>query len=303
LNSHNSTLNIRQYYDPISDKGGLMSRFLDKLYKNNRTTKFLYSGYLLLKLPFFFMRTKKNSELSYSGYEVLPCFMPKEECTRIIEDFDHYFQSKLPEGHTDSYIVSRRSTLKYPYDKNVFQLMNYHHLNWALKDQYEEKILSLFKEQLGLDLSIASYTVQLDLADTVSKRPFHTDGFQVNYKLFIYLSDVPEKEDGPYTVIPGSHKRYLLKWRNLLGNFLSGNSSPDDMTYGFTDNKSVSITGDAGTAILSCQALAHKGWQEHSGNRRYMLVVYLRAKEREGERFILGRDMAIDTPMQLYTAK
>ncbi|MBL4741073.1 MAG: phytanoyl-CoA dioxygenase family protein [Sneathiella sp.] len=246
---------------------------------------------------------KKDSQLATAGYEVLPCFMPKDECLRIIEDFDHYFQKKLPEDDTDSYIVSRRTTPNYPYDKNVFQLMNYHHLNGALKDQYDDKILSLFKEQLGLDLSIASYTVQLDLADTASKRPFHTDGFQVNFKLFIYLSDVPQKEGGPYTVIPGSHKKYLLKWRNLLGNFLSGNPSPDDMTDGFSDDKSLSITGDAGTAILSCQALAHKGWQEHSGDRRYMLVVYLRAGEREGEHFNLGREMAINAPMQLYSAK
>lgn len=282
--------------------GGQMGSFLDNLYKNNRTVKFLYSGYLLFKLPFFFMKTKKDGPLNTVGYEILPNFMPKQECLRIIEDFDHYFQEKLPNEETDSYIVSRRTTPNYPYDKNVFQLMNYHHLNWALKDQYEERILSLFKDQLGMDLSIASYTVQLDLADTVSKRPFHTDGFQVNYKLFIYLSDVAEKEGGPYTVIPGSHKRYFSKWRSLIGNFLSGNASPDDMVQGFTDDKSVSITGEAGTAILSCQALAHKGWQDHSGARRYMLVVYLRAKNRKGEKFVLGRDMAIDAPMQLYDA-
>lgn len=226
--------------------------------------------------------------------------MPKEECERLIEDFDHYFQDKLPREETDAYIVSRLSTPHYAYDRNVFQLMNYHHLNWAIQEQYETKILSLFKDQLGLDLCVASYTIQLDLPDTETKRPFHTDGFQVNYKLFIYLNDVPELHNGPYSVIPGSHRNYLSKWRNLLNNLLSGNPSPDDMKIGFSDDDTVSVTGEAGTAILSCQALAHKGWQGHSKARRYVLIVYLRAKERAGERFVLGKDMAISEPMSLY---
>ena len=277
-----------------------MSKFLDNLYKDNRGVKFLYAGYLLFKLPFFFFKTKKGTALFTNGFKTLPDFMPKDECTRIIKDFDHYFQDKLPDSSTDAYIVSRQSTPKYIYDKNVFQLMNYHHLNWAIQEQYEERILALFQEQLGLDLCVASYTVQLDLPDTITKRPFHIDGFQVNYKLFIYLNDVPDKDSGPYTVIPGSHRKYLKKWGNLLGNLFTGNPSPDDMKIGFSDKDATSITGEAGTAILSCQAMAHKGWQGHTGSRRYVLVVYLRAKERAGERFILGRDMAISKPMRLY---
>lgn len=277
-----------------------MGTFLDRLYKESRSIKFLFSGYLLFKLPFFFLKTKKNTALHSKGFDTIPEFMPKEECARIIEDFDHYFQKKLPADNTDAYIVSRKTTPQYFYDKNVFQLMNYHHLNWAIQDQYEKKILSHFKEQIGLDLCVASYTIQLDLADTETKRPFHTDGFQVNYKFFIYLNDVLDKESGPYTVIPGSHRQYLKKWQNLLGNFFSGNPSPDDMTRGYSDEQSTSITAEAGTAIISCQALAHKGWQGHSGGRRYVLIVYLRAKERAGESFILGKDMAISEPMKLY---
>ncbi len=276
-----------------------MGQFLDRLYKNSRTVKFLFSGYLLFKLPSFFKTVKKGTALYTDGYDILPDFMPKEECQKIIGDFDHYFTTKIPAEKTDAYIVSRRSTPHYTYDRNVFQLMNYHHLNWALQEQYEEKILTLFREQLGLDLCIASYTVQLDLPDTETKRPFHTDGFQVNYKLFIYLSDVPDKESGPYTIVPASHRQVAKKWRNLLTNFFSGSHSPDDMTHGFTDTNAISITGSAGTAILSCQALAHKGWQGHTGNRRYVLVVYLRAKDRAGERFVLGRNMAITAPVQL----
>lgn len=277
-----------------------MGKFLDKLYKENRLVKSLFSGYLLLKLPFFFAKNRKGTDLYSQGFKTIADFMPKEECDRIIQDFDHYFQKKIPSNKSDAYIVSRKTTPRYIYDKNVFQLMNYHHLNWAIKEQYEAKILSLFREQLGQDLCIASYTVQLDLPDTKTKRPFHTDGFQVNYKLFIYLSDVPTKENGPYTIIPGSHKHYLKKWKNLFANLFSGNPSPDDMKVGYDDEDATSLTADAGTAILSCQALAHKGWQGHSQNRRYVLIVYLREKERKGERFALGRDMAISAPMHLY---
>ncbi len=277
-----------------------MGNFLDKLYKENRFVKFLFSGYLLLKLPFFFGKTRKGTDLYSQGFKTIDGFMPKEECDRIVRDFDHHFLKEIPSEESDAYIVSRKTTPRYVYDKNVFQLMNYHHLNWAIQEQYEAKILSLFREQLGQDLCIASYTVQLDLPDTETKRPFHTDGFQVNYKLFIYLNDVPGKENGPYTVIPGSHRHYFRKWRNLFANLFSGNPSPDDMKSGYSDKDATSLTADAGTAILSCQALAHKGWQDHSQNRRYVLIVYLRAKERDGERFVLGRDMAISAPMNLY---
>ncbi|GLQ05775.1 hypothetical protein [Sneathiella chinensis] len=277
-----------------------MKKTLDTLYKEYRIVRFFRAMQQLFQFPFFLSRTQKGTPLYDKGFDIRQAFFSPEECDRIVVDFDQAFQERLPAPETDAYIVSRKHSAISQFDKNVFQLMNYQGINPALKETCEARILEAFREQLGLDLCVASYTVQLDMPDTETKRPFHVDGYGINYKLFVYLSDVKEMADGPYTVIPASHRHIWRKWANLFLNLVTGNSTSDDMRYLYKDGESFSVLGDKGTAILSCQSLAHKGWQDHTGRRRYVLVVYLRAAERAGERFVLGRELAITEPMKLY---
>ncbi len=280
-----------------------MSNWLSQLYIRYRFVRFLRAIQQLFELPFFFRQTKPGTALYGKGYKQLEAFLSASECEQIIATFDKALNEELPEDGTDAYIVSRRFSDRSIYDRNVDQLMNFQGIDPAFQSRYEHKILSLFKDELGLDLCIASYTVQLDLPDTTTKRPFHMDGFGVNYKLFVYLNDVLKMEDGPYTVIPGSHRMIGRKWINLILNLFSGNSTSDDMRYLHDDCDAHSFLAPKGTAIMSCQSLAHKGWQHHSGKQRYVLVVYLRAAHRKGERFVLGREHAISKPIKLSELK
>lgn len=275
-----------------------MSNWLSQLYVRYRFVRFLRAIQQLFELPFFFRKTMRGTALYDKGYKQLETFLSDSDCDQIIAIFDKALNEKLPEDDTDAYIVSRKFSDRSAFDRNVYQLMNFQGIDPDFQTRYEDKILSLFKEELGLDLCIASYTVQLDLPDTLTKRPFHMDGFGVNYKLFVYLNDVLKMEDGPYTVIPGSHRMMGRKWVNLILNLFSGNSTSDDMRYLHDDCDAHSFLAPKGTAIMSCQSLAHKGWQHHSGTRRYVLVVYLRAAHRKGERFVLGRESVITEPIK-----
>ena len=90
---------------------------------------------------------------------------------------------------------------------------------------------------LGVTLFASSYSVQVDWPDTETKRPYHTDGFGVNFKLFVYLTDVDDLQNGPYTVIPRSHIDVFRKCGNLLRNVLLGLApNPDDMHWGYADS-------------------------------------------------------------------
>lgn len=276
-----------------------MRNWLFQLYVRYRSVRFLRAIQQLFELPFFFRQTKRDTALYDKGYKQLDGFLSASDCDRIIATFNKALIEELPEENTDAYIVSRRFSDRSAYDRNVYQLMNFQGIDPEFQRKHERIILSLFKDELGLDLCVASYTVQLDVPDTKTKRPFHMDGFGVNYKLFVYLNDVLKMEDGPYTVIPGSHRMMGRKWVNLVLNLFSGNPTSDDMRYLHNDYDAHSFLAPKGTGIMSCQSLAHKGWQDHCGEQRYVLVVYLRAADRQGERFVLGRESAITEPIKL----
>jgi hypothetical protein len=251
----------------------------------------------LARLPAWVSALPKNTGVGRHGFTVVDSMLSAEECSRIRADFDYAIHTELPGPQTGSYIVSRRNEQSANiYDKFVFQWMNYQHCAPWIVERLESEVISRFKHETDVDLDIASYSVQVDWPDTKTKRPFHNDGFSPNFKLFIYLSDVPSDENGPYCIVPGSHRHYFTKWRNLLAFSRGENQNPDDMAKGYRDSDSHRILGPAGTGILSCQALAHKGWRGHTSGKRYVLVVYLAPRQVQRP-WTLGREYALASPI------
>jgi hypothetical protein len=116
----------------------------------------------------------------------------------------------------------------------------------------------------------------------------------VNYKAFIYLNDVLDVDaDGPYTVIPRSHKDIGRKVFNLMVNFFRSWVPLDNMDFLYPDTKKHAILGKAGTGILSCQALAHKGWHNHTTNKRYVLILYLVPATTPQKEWKLGKEFKL----------
>jgi hypothetical protein len=243
--------------------------------------------------------TSRTTEMGRRGYRVLESVLSIEECEQIRADTDVALHKRLPDASSDAYVVERRrqALAGDGYDPQVYQLMNYEKLAPWLAERLGPLIERVSVAELGIPLYATNYSVQVDWPDDETKRPYHTDGFGVNYKLFVYLTDVDSLENGPYTVIPGSHLDVFRKSGNLLRNVVLRRApNPDDMHWGFSDSKSISFLGKAGLGIFSCQALAHKGWHDHVAKKRYLLVVYL-SRTPATEASNLGREWKINEPL------
>jgi ectoine hydroxylase-related dioxygenase (phytanoyl-CoA dioxygenase family) len=117
--------------------------------------------------------------------------------------------------------------------------------------------------------------VQIDWPDTETKRGLHVDShWPPTYKTFIYLTPVTSPENGPFSVVPGSHRHRVKKVKAIAGNYLHHRLRTDlDFEYSLADARC--LLGEPGTAIFADQRLAHAGWPGHTTGTRFMLVAYL----------------------------
>jgi len=242
-----------------------------------------------------YLRQPRN-EFTLQGYEIIQCFFDNDECERLIQVAKRYLSnhSYLIEGNC--YLVNRTELQEV--DTAVQQIMNAQEVDDKLLQLFHSHIFEeMFEQRIGEKVRLQSITIQVDNLDAQSKRGFHNDGVTPPvYKAFIYLNDVDDYGDGPFTLIPGSHRHTFQKIVNNLYNrvitVLSRTTTypKGDMRLFYSDKQSVSIFGKAGTLIISNQQLAHKGWQKHDRNTRYALVGYLTAeKNYQAEPFNLGR--------------
>jgi hypothetical protein len=241
----------------------------------------------------------KGSALSRDGFRIVPELLTRAECESIRADFDRMLHVALPPADSDVYIVSERSGTSKT-DRLLYRLMNYQRVAPWVIDRVEQPVLKLMKEETGLELCINSYSVQVDWPDTKTKRGLHNDGLVPTFKTFIYLSDVEEPQHGPYTVVPGSHRHFFRKLLNIVLNFVR-RAPLDDMNHAYRDQDATRILGPAGTGILSCQLLAHKGWQQHTNRVRYVLVLYMRPPPARPE-WNLGRSSALTSVVSVEEA-
>jgi hypothetical protein len=133
-----------------------------------------------------------------------------------------------------------------------------------------------------------SITIQVDDTDVETKRGFHVDGVNPPlFKAFVDLNDVDQLGDGPYTVVPSSHRHVIRKWLNCAYARVRGYHERD-MRLFYRDGQSRQFFGSKGTCVLSTQTLAHKGWHHQDVSRRFILICYLTIASNEAP-FTLGR--------------
>jgi hypothetical protein len=238
------------------------------------------------------------NEFTIQGYEIIQDFLDKNECDRLIRVTNRYLRDQSYSINKDSYLLCRKDLLQGK-DLEVQHIINAQEVDDKLSQLFHSHIIEeMFERQTGEKFQLRSITIRVDNPDTESKRGFHTDGVTPPvYKAFIYLSNVDDYGDGPYTVIPGSHRHTFRKIINYLYSqtiiFLSISrdyTRKDDIKLFYSDRQSVSIFGKAGTLIISNQQLVHKGWHQHDKNKRYALICYLMPeKYYRGQALNIGR--------------
>ena len=261
-----------------------------------------------------YLRQPRN-EFTLQGYEVIKGFLDKDECSRLIQVANRYLLNQSYAIDGNCYLVCRKDLQGV--DTQVQQIMNAQEVDEKLSQLFHSHIIEdMFERQIGEKLHLQSITIQVDNPDTQSKRGFHSDNVTPPiYKAFIYLNDVDDYGDGPYTVIPGSHRHtfrkilnYLYCWvKSIVPKQRNSGRKLDDRRLFYSNKQSVSIFGKAGTLIISNQQIAHKGWEKHDRNKRYALICYLIAeKHYSGQPFkwwraAVDQKVRSDTPPEQTT--
>jgi hypothetical protein len=223
-----------------------------------------------------------DNQLNVFGYEILEEYLDKITCNDLINEINQYLR-------WESYMISKFSYLNVRkdnainnksdgYDLDVRAIIHFQNLSeWAKRLFISNKIEKMFESRYGEKFVLESITAQID-EPSMLKRGYHIDGYAPQFKAFIYLNDVKNYNDQPFTLIPKSHKCRIRKSICIMYNLLRGYKITD-LRILFSDKKSLSFFSDAGTMILSNQNIAHKGWRQKTGKRRYMIVCYLVPKK------------------------
>lgn len=239
-----------------------------------------------------FWKRAPHNPLTEQGYEVAPDLLSAETCARLVEMCDtHLRDESYVIGSGSAYLVRRRQGPR-DYDTQISQLMNAQDLDEELGELFRSgRIEKLFESRLQIPVVLETISIQVDDVDTTTKRGYHVDRLTPpTLKLFTYLTDVEDTEDGPYTVIPGSHLHVQRKLLNLAHN-MRQRAPWTDMSQIYNDRECVSFFGRAGTTVISTQTLAHKGWHHQSRRRRVCLICYVTPRSSwSGSEFALGRE-------------
>jgi hypothetical protein len=250
-------------------------------------------------------RGAPSTSLRRDGYSLASALLTPDDCVRLSNLALSLARanptSRLLEG--GSYIVHRADGPR-EYDREVVQIMNAQELDATLAAIFNSGVVERqFQQQLGDvgAVKLRSITLQIDRSDSVTKRGYHVDAHApVVYKSFTYLTPVIADDDGPYTVVPGSHRHFLRKIFNILATQIGNRPITDTPLY--RDSRSVRLKGGPGTTILSIQSIAHKGWMPQVSPERVVMIAYLDTRAVVDEPFTLGREIAVASGSRLGSA-
>jgi Phytanoyl-CoA dioxygenase (PhyH) len=214
-------------------------------------------------------------DMARDGYVIETAFLPAVEAESAKRDVERFADRGVTETGVPGSKLTDRSNRQHR-DLNVRVLDGPQHLSPVIQRLVESgRIEETMTRLTGREMAIERLTVQIDWPDTETKRGLHVDShWPPTYKTFIYLTPVTSPENGPFSVVPGSHRHRLKKVKAIAGDYLHHRSRTDlDFEYSLADARC--LLGAPGTAIFADQRLAHAGWPGHTTGTRFMLVAYL----------------------------
>jgi hypothetical protein len=225
-------------------------------------------------------------DMARDGYVIQTAFLPADEAESIMRDVERFADRNVTETGVPGSKVTDRSN-RQRRDLNVRVLDNPQHLSPVIQQLTDSgRIEDTMTRLTGRQMALGRLTVQIDWPDTETKRGLHVDShWPPTYKAFIYLTPVTSPENGPFSVVPGSHRHRVKKVKAIAGDFLHHRSRTDlDFEYSLADARC--LLGAPGTAIFADQRLAHAGWPGHTTGTRFMVVAYLYESGVQHRRFL-----------------
>ena len=170
-------------------------------------------GFCLREIMDVLFWTKVPSgDFKKDGVKTLESFLDKEICDDLKNLADKIFEDSSLLS-SDSWINEREKESQGKIDTKVKAIFSFEKNSKELEQFINSNVLlDTFEKELGYELVLRNCCLQYDEPDTFTKRSFHTDNNPPpSFKAFIYLTDVDDVINGPFTVIKGTHTkaRYL----------------------------------------------------------------------------------------------
>ena len=218
------------------------------------------------------VQSKKAKELLENGIIVKENFLDDEKVeyilNQLIEILNNY---ELKPGKIDLGNGSFRDVRGY--DKNAdIGKVDWFHIDKIIDiSSVDLEYIKSILNEISTDLELKNFNSYIDKGVTTA-RGFHADSYGVlHYKAFIYLTNVPSLEYGPYTYIKKSHLDFKNRILNQIKNKIFNKERTDVTIY---KKKLVSpMLAKKGTLIISDQTGFHRGWPQKNDKFRAILTM------------------------------
>ena len=181
----------------------------------------------------------------------------------------------------DRFFISRKTEKKIYYDNNFYEMIHYEKskqrflLEIKKKFDYLIKKLSLKsiieeanKKNIRRELNKIYY-----YRDVNSPRPLHIDTYNNSIKFFVACNSINKIDDGPYSVIPGSHKkRNVLKLMEFYNKLRSSIWFEKFDGSFFSSSDAFIFFTEPGDLIITRQNAVHGDFPTINKTKRTMIV-------------------------------
>jgi hypothetical protein len=218
------------------------------------------------------------------GYAIVPNFLSHKNVLKCVSAIEKLLESNSDNvircnetsySYSDilnsnkTFILTREGTEGFNYDKGMIDIFN---PNYAIHF-LDAKFLGLsnfFNELKLKGYNFSNFNIYINSGVTCT-RPTHFDGPN-QIKIFIYLTDVPSINFGPYSYVPYSNM--LLPLLNFITFFrrLFLKNQFYVKNFSFLDKFLHYILGTKGDLIISNQAGLHRGVPQSPSSTRILLV-------------------------------
>lgn len=217
-------------------------------------------------------KNQKTKELAKDGYTKIDNFLAESECTKlynqIISLSNTYKESTQLDNGT--YVGYRSDTVENGPDKGMIDIF---YIDKSMEINVDYKMIEeIIRGTYSCDIYFTTIHAYVNRG-VEGTRVAHVDNCQpVVFKAFIYLTDVPDTDYGPYSFIRGTQRFSLQVYNNLIQNLFKKKYRSSDMPL-FNKNEEIIGLGKKGTLIISNQNGIHRGYPQKKGKERVALVL------------------------------
>lgn len=231
------------------------------------------------------------------SFLVIKDFFPKKLLTNINIKVDKFINSStlsdqdqiyeiIKDGkfgitRRDQSYLSKKTKEKVYYDNNFYEMVNYEKSSkkflLEIKKKFDYLIKKLNLKSIIEEANKKNIRKELNkiyyYKDVNSPRPLHIDTYNSSIKFFVACNSISKIADGPYSVIPGSHKKkYTLKLMEIYNKLRSSIWFDKFDGSFFSSSDAFIFYTEPGDLIVTRQNAVHGDFPTINKTQRTMIV-------------------------------